>query len=63
MTPAQFTEWRGRLGLSKAAAAEHLGVGRNMPRLYESGAAEIPRYIALACSALALNLPPYGETP
>jgi len=60
MTPAQFTEWRGRLGLSKTAAAEALGISRNMPQRYEAGAAHIPRYVALACAAVAFNLPPYG---
>ena len=60
MTPAQFTEWRGRLGLSKVAAAETLGLSRNMPQKYEAGEAEIPRYVALACAAVALGIPPYG---
>ena len=60
MTPAQFTEWRGRMGLSKTAAAEALGISRNMPQRYETGAAPIPRYVALACAAVSFNLPPYG---
>ena len=61
MTPTQFTEWRGHLGLSKSAAAEALGISRNMPQRYESGAAPIPKYVALACAAYAINLKPYGE--
>ncbi len=63
MTPTQFTEWRGHLGLSKSAAAEALGISRNMPQRYESGAAPIPKYVALACAAYAINLKPYGEKP
>lgn len=62
MTPAQFTEWRGRFGLSKSAAAEALGISRNMPQRYETGAAVIPLYVALACSAYAMNLKPYGAS-
>lgn len=64
MTPAQFTEWRQRLGLKRTGpkgASEALGVSKNMPAKYESGEAEIPRYIALACSALAMGYKPYGE--
>lgn len=60
MSPADFTEWRTRLGFSKTAAAEALGISRNMPQKYETGEATIPRYVALACSAVALSLPPYG---
>ena len=60
MTPAEFTEWRGLLGLSKTAAARTLGISRNMPHRYENGEAPIPRYVALACAAVAFNLPPYG---
>jgi len=62
MTPAQFTEWRGRMGLSKTDAAEAIGISRNMPQRYESGVAPIPLYVALACAAYAMNLKPYGET-
>ena len=61
MTATQFTEWRGRLGLSKTAAAEALGISRNMPQRYESGASPIPHYVALACAAVALNISPYGD--
>lgn len=61
MTADEFRQWRTRLGLSKAGAAETLGLSRNMPRRYETGVAPIPVYIALACSAVALNVAPYGE--
>ena len=49
------------MGLSKTAAAEALGISRNMPQRYESGVAPIPLYVALACAAYAMNLKPYGE--
>ena len=61
MTGCEFTEWRKRLSLTKAAAAETLGISRNMPHRYESGTVPIPRHIALACSAVALNIRPYGS--
>jgi len=67
MTPAQFAAWRERLHLSKRAAAEALGVHPETIANYESGQrrdtgkrVEIPRAIALACSAIAHGLPPYG---
>lgn len=62
MTPQQFTEWRERLSLRKGGAASVLGVSKNMPRKYEAGEAPIPLYVALACSALAMGLAPYGST-
>ena len=62
MTPKDFTDWRSRLNLSKTAAAEALGISKNMPQRYENGTTDVPRHIALACSAIALNIPPYGST-
>jgi transcriptional regulator with XRE-family HTH domain len=65
MTPANLTAWRQRLGLTKAQAAEALGISYSMYRYYEAGrredgrSVEIPRAIALACSALAFGLPPW----
>lgn len=63
MTPAEFTAWRRHLGVSKRRAAEMLGVSINMPTRYERGETDIPRFIALACAAIAHNLPPYGDAP
>ena len=45
--------------LGNAAAAE-LGLNIRTYRNYETGTGTIPRYVALACSAVAHNLPPYG---
>lgn len=59
MTAAEFIAWRERLGLNQAKAAEALGTGPNQPRAYERGQ-PIPKYIALACAAIAHGLPPIG---
>lgn len=56
MTADQFREWRERLGLSRTGASEALGLGRNQPQRYEEGQ-PIPKYIALACAAIALGIP------
>ena len=65
MNPTDITAWRQRLGLTKGQAAETLGVSYSMFRYYEAGkredgrAVEIPRTVALACSAVAFGLPPW----
>lgn len=59
MTSEDFREWRERLGLSRSQVAEALGIGINQPKRYEEGQ-KIPRYIALACAAVALGIPPIG---
>jgi predicted transcriptional regulator len=68
MTPATFTTWRQQLSLSRREAADALGVHIETIANYESGRRRdtgkpviIPRSIALACSAVAMGLPPYGE--
>lgn len=66
MTPEQIVQWRSTLGWSKRRAADELGVSYAMYRWYEAGEregrpVEIPRPVALACSALLHRLPPYGE--
>lgn len=59
MTAADFIFWRTQLGLSRSQVAEALGVGINQPKRYEEGQ-KIPRYIALACAAVAHGVPPIG---
>jgi transcriptional regulator with XRE-family HTH domain len=56
MTPAAFVAWRERLHLSQAAAASLLGCGRRSIQLWENATNEIPKYIALACMAVALGI-------
>lgn len=58
MTPSDFIAWREHLGLNRKEAAEALGVAQNTITAYERGQ-RIPLYIALACSALAMRLPPW----
>jgi len=60
MTGDELAAWRQRLRLNVGQAAAALGCGRNSITRWESGAAEIPRYIALACAAIAQGLPPIG---
>lgn len=56
MTPEQFTRWRERLGWTRTKAAEELGCAPNSITAWEQGRSKIPRYIALACRALAEGL-------
>lgn len=63
MTPTEFRDWRKRLGLSQARAAEALGLGRSTVEQYDSGKrrdrdepVKIPRTVALACAAIEAGL-------
>lgn len=58
MTAEDFTDWREHLGLNRSQAAAALGVALNTITAYERGQ-RIPLYVALACSALAMRLPPW----
>jgi transcriptional regulator with XRE-family HTH domain len=58
MTPASFIAWRTRLKLRANAAAKALGCSPNSITAWERGKTPIPRYIALACAAIAFGLPP-----
>lgn len=59
MPAADFVSWQARMGLSDKAAAEILEVSRNTVAQYRVSGA--PRHIALACSAYAMGLPPWGS--
>lgn len=61
MTPAEFADWRRRMGLNRSKAAEALGISRNMPAKYEAGERPIPLTIALACAALIRGIAPWPE--
>lgn len=61
MDAKDFAEWRAELGLNRSQAAEALGVSRNMPQKYEEGEREIPKYIALACTAVYRRHKPWPE--
>lgn len=60
MTPASFLAWRLRLygPRGATAAADALGCSRTSIKTWETGTHKVPRYIALACQALANGLPP-----
>lgn len=62
MTPETFSAWLDRLHLKNVEAARLLGCGINQITRYTNGKAKIPRYIALACAAIAQNLKPWGES-
>ena len=53
--------WRERMGYSQRDACEQLGCSRGALGKWESGDSNPPRYIGLACAALALGMAPYGE--
>lgn len=72
MTARDFQEWMARMAFDKhggtKAAAEALGVTPAMIRRYSSGMGPAgpvayPKTLALACSALAMGLPPWGLKP
>lgn len=61
MTAAELKKWRERLHLSQADAARQLGCSRRSLQNWESGKHDIPKYIAMAVSAVSMALPPYGS--
>jgi len=58
MTSASIIAARERLGLRRVAFCAALGLSRNALLHYEQGKTTIPRYIALAITALLHGLPP-----
>lgn len=61
MTGSDLVEWRRRLNLTQAAAAAALGCGRRSLQQWEDPARPqgVPKYIGLACAALALGIREY----
>jgi DNA-binding XRE family transcriptional regulator len=51
-------QWRRKQGLSKRALARQLEVQPSTITRWEGG--QVPRHIALACAAIAHNLPTFG---
>lgn len=68
MTHADFQSFIAKQHWSRKEAGAALGISQDRLRRFLSGAQPIPRYIALACSAIAMGLPPWPadasrETP
>lgn len=61
MTPADLFSFRKRFKLTKKAAAFLFSCSYQTIANYEKGLTPIPKPIALAASAYAMGLPPYGE--
>lgn len=61
LSPATLTAWRDRMGYSQREAADILGCSLGSWAEWEQGSRKIPRYIGLACAALALGMTPYGD--
>lgn len=59
MTGDELKMWRADVGLSRLSASKRLGCSRTAYCRWEDGLSTIPLYIALACAAVAFNLPPY----
>lgn len=64
MKPADFKRWRKSLKLSQKEAAEALGLKRRVVQYYEKGErdgdpVQIPKYIRLACYAVAQGIAEY----
>lgn len=53
MNAQQFRRWRKSLGYSQPRAAEEIGRSTNQICNYETGRAEVPKVVRLACGFLA----------
>ena len=61
MTASELIAIRERLRLSQSEAARQLGCSTRSIANWEKGVTPIPKSIALAASAVLMNLPPYGK--
>lgn len=60
MTPADLRAWIEMRNLTDTEAAAEIGCSPNQLRKWLRGELPIKRTVALACSALAFGLPPWG---
>lgn len=60
MTANELSEFRNRLHLSRLELSEQIGCSQKSLFNWEKGINKIPNSIALAVSAVAMNLPKYG---
>lgn len=61
MDSIQLIMLRRRLGMSRSQFARKIGCSITALWNWENGNYRVPKYIALACSAYVMNLPPYGQ--
>jgi hypothetical protein len=61
MTPADWARFAASTGLGWTDLAATVGVSHTQERAYRLGLMPIPRKVALACSAVAMGLPEYGD--
>ena len=61
MTKIELLALRKKLNWTQYDAAKNLGCSVRSIVNWEIGTNKIPKYIALATSALLFNLPPYGS--
>lgn len=59
MTPADLSAWIAHMGWSDRKCARELGCSQNSIKAWRRNGA--PRYIALACAALAFGLPEWRQ--
>lgn len=58
MTAASLKAWRERMNFTQKKAADEIGCSVRSITNWEGGVADVPRYIALACAAIAQGVPP-----
>lgn len=61
MTPQDLKDWRARMDLTQAKAAELLGYRRAYYSEFETGGRPIPTLIPWACAAMFHRLKPWPE--
>ena len=59
---ASISAWRAAMGFSQREAANALGCSRTALARWEDGEARTPKYITLACAAVALGIAAGGIT-
>jgi hypothetical protein len=59
MSKEVLATWRENMGYSARDCAHELGCTAEDWAAWEEGAVTIPRYVGLACAALAMGMEPY----